>query len=381
VRLSDPHRSSQATAICFLRQASLRDWWRQTRLARSSTIYEWVDFLWQDDSIIPADTISANLLTRILRAAINEGASRPSLMAAIGIDEARLRNPLSRLSSVFALRTFATLERQFSDPAISLRIGEKAAMQNFSDLGYGTRLCANLGAVIETNIRLQILRQNMFKTVFESATKPPKLRWETPAGKVLAYAPLIEFSVATFARLSRQILGEPPLLRRVDFQHPARFNAERYQAIFGCPVYFSMPETSMEMAARQLFRPSPHANAVLFAAAAERYKNPAKWMASGLHNTAFSYFYLSNEIDKSPPTLDRMASSFGTTERSLRRKLVEEGHPFRELLEQVRQDLCALYFMEDKRPLGEIAFLLGYSDLSAFTRAYKRWYGVPPSMA
>jgi AraC-like DNA-binding protein len=74
-----------------------------------------------------------------------------------------------------------------------------------------------------------------------------------------------------------------------------------------------------------------------------------------------------------------MAKSFGMSERTLRRKLVEEGYPFRELLDLVRQDLCALYFMEDARLLGEIALLLGYSDLSAFTRAHKRWYGKPPS--
>ena len=69
------------------------------------------------------------------------------------------------------------------------------------------------------------------------------------------------------------------------------------------------------------------------------------------------------------------------SERTLRRKLVDEGLAFRELLDRVRQDLCILYVMEDKRSLSEIALLLGYSDLSAFTRAYKRWYDVAPSKA
>ena len=76
-----------------------------------------------------------------------------------------------------------------------------------------------------------------------------------------------------------------------------------------------------------------------------------------------------------------MAASFGMTERSLRRKLVNEGQPFRKLLDHVRRDLCTLYFLEDKRSLGEIALLLGYGELSAFTRAYKRWYNVAPSKA
>jgi AraC-like DNA-binding protein len=96
---------------------------------------------------------------------------------------------------------------------------------------------------------------------------------------------------------------------------------------------------------------------------------------------ANSYFYLSNALDKMPPTLDRMAASFGMSERTLRRKLEEEGLAFRDLLDRVRQDVCALYLMEDKRSLGEIALLLGYSDLSAFSRAYKKWHGVAPSKA
>jgi AraC-like DNA-binding protein len=74
-----------------------------------------------------------------------------------------------------------------------------------------------------------------------------------------------------------------------------------------------------------------------------------------------------------------MAASFGMSERTLRRKLVEEGMSFRDLLDKVRKDMCKLYFMEDTRPLGEIALLLGYSDLSAFTRAHKKWTGNPPS--
>ena len=329
-------------------------------------------------SIAP-DTMSASLLIRVLRAAVEEGASRPALLAAVGIDAVRLRNPLNRFSSQIALRFFAALERHFSDPAITLRIGEKAGMQNFSDFGYTSRLANNLAAVIGVNIQIQTLRQTMFKTDFDLSAKPPTLRWSLHTGLVDSYAPVIEFSVASYARLARQVLGERPLIGYVHFKHSARFDPALYAHAFGCPVHFDMPETMMELDARQLFRPSPHSNPALLQAAAERYQQPADWMAMGLRHTAHSYFYLSSELDKSPPTLSRMASSFGMTERTLRRKLVEEGYPFRALLDRVRWDLCALYQMEDKRNLSEIALLLGYSDLSAFSRNYKRRHGTPPS--
>jgi AraC-like DNA-binding protein len=344
-----------------------------------SRIYSWVDILTEDGRAIAPDTMSAVLLVRVLRAAVDEGVNRAALLDAVGIDAVRLRNPLSRFSSQIALRFFASLERHYNDPAITLKIGERAAMQNFSDLGYATRLSPNLAAVIDANVQIQILRQSMFQSVFEPDKIQPVLRWSLHSELVESYAPIIEFSVATFARLSRQILGEPLSLRGLDFQHAARFDVVHYEQIFGCKVRFSMPETRMEMAARQLFRPSRHANAALLEAATERYRQPASWVSQGLRHTGYSYFYLSNELDKSPPTLDRMASSFGMTERSLRRKLLEEGFPFRNLLTRVRQDMCVLYQMEGTRSLSEIALLLGYSDLSAFSRSYKRWHGYAPS--
>lgn len=325
--------------------------------------------------------MSANLVVRFLRGAVAIGGDQRSILLAAGIDEAMLRNPLSRLSSQFALRFLAVLEQHFGDPAVLLRIGDKAEMQNFSDLGYATRLEANLASVIQANISIQTLRQNMFQTSLDFSPKPPCLVWNCHQDYVSAYAPFIELSVATYARLSRQILAEPPLLGVVDFQHEPRFAIAKYEDAFGCPVRFSMPQTRMEIAARQLFRPSPHAHPALLEAASDRYSQPAEWMSAGKAHMANSYFYLSNALDKSPPTLDRMAASFGMTERTLRRKLAEEGLPFRDLLDRVRQDLCALYFMEDRRPLGKVALLLGYSDLSAFTRAYKRWHGTAPSKA
>lgn len=341
-------------------------------------MHSWMDHVLLDGAAFAPETMAANLVSRILRTAVADGVDRREIISALRLDEARLRNPLSRIPADVAAQFFRLLQKNFDDPAVHLRLGEKAAMRNFSDMGYVTQLATDLASVFKAHIQIQSIRQNIAKAHFDATARPPRFHWEYDAAKSAQYAAIIEFSVMSYARLAHQVLAEPPLLRSVHFRHAPQFDVAIYTAAFGCPVSFEMPETRMEMAGRQVFRPSPYANQNLFDAAYERYRAPMMWLRHGKPLLARSYFYLTSEIDKSPPTLDSMAATFGISERVLRRNLVAEGMSFRALLDQVRKDLSELYLLEGKRSIGEIALLLGYSEISAFTRAHKRWCGVPP---
>jgi AraC-like DNA-binding protein len=73
-----------------------------------------------------------------------------------------------------------------------------------------------------------------------------------------------------------------------------------------------------------------------------------------------------------------VASSLGLSERTLQRRLQEEGTGFRELLDEVRSGLAVNYMREPRFRLTDVAQMLGYSELSAFTRSFRRWVGVSP---
>ena len=104
---------------------------------------------------------------------------------------------------------------------------------------------------------------------------------------------------------------------------------------------------------------SPEARGVFFARARFERENVAK----------LTYEYLLYLLCKSGLSLDTAAITFGMAEPIFRCQLLAEGMSCRQLLEQVRRDICNL---------SEIAAKLGYSELSAFTRAYASWYGYPP---
>jgi AraC-like DNA-binding protein len=78
------------------------------------------------------------------------------------------------------------------------------------------------------------------------------------------------------------------------------------------------------------------------------------------------------------PTLARVAKRMATGPRTLQRRLKDYGSDFKKLVEDTRRRLSLTYLRDHNNSLTEVAFLLGYSELSAFNRAFKRWTGSTP---
>ncbi|MFD1144730.1 AraC family transcriptional regulator ligand-binding domain-containing protein [Larkinella insperata] len=78
------------------------------------------------------------------------------------------------------------------------------------------------------------------------------------------------------------------------------------------------------------------------------------------------------------PTLEQMAANFNTSPRSLQRKLQEEGVTYQQVADAIRKSLAINYLSSGSYPVKEISYILGYNELSAFSRAFKRWTGTTP---
>ena len=325
------------------------------------------------------DTVSANFVDRLLRGAVNIGASRPRLLSALHLSDAPLRNPIGRVSRAVLINLFATIEREFADPAIGLRLARAARPSCFSDLGFVALLARTVGDMLQTTVDIQHFRQNIWKAHLDCEAKPARLVWELPNDDHGHLDACIEFSAASYAHFYQTCLPARIAPKIVRFRHQPRFAEALYAELLGCPVVFGAAQTCLEFDRSQLNLPLPGANPDLQNKLQAKYAQPVVWLSEGREHAGLSYLYIASELNKSPLKLERLAASFGLTERTLRRKLVQQGYPFRDLLEQVRRDLCDLYRLEGRRSMSEVAELLGYSELSAFTRAHKAWYGVPPS--
>jgi AraC-like DNA-binding protein len=78
------------------------------------------------------------------------------------------------------------------------------------------------------------------------------------------------------------------------------------------------------------------------------------------------------------PNLTRVAKKMAMSPRTLQRQLKEQGMEFKQLVDDTRRRFALSYLRDRRHTLTEIAFLLGYSEASAFNRAFKRWTGSTP---
>ncbi len=85
------------------------------------------------------------------------------------------------------------------------------------------------------------------------------------------------------------------------------------------------------------------------------------------------------EMKGEVPALSRVAVRLGMSTRNLQRHLHEEGTSFHKLLDKTCHQMAVHQVREQRLPLGEVAFLLGYSEVSAFHRAFRRWTGMSPA--
>jgi AraC-like DNA-binding protein len=329
--------------------------------------------------ISASGTVAMRSLDRIIRGATKLGANRADILTFLGIREANLRNPLGRISIIVPMRLIIMLESQLSDPAIAIRIAFADTASDFSDPEFAFRYLPNLYETISGFIAEQAGRQNVAPVSIVRGSASHILTWQVEPDQSEILARFIEFSAAFYLRLSRNVLGEPASIREVHFMHKPRFEPEIYAELFGVVPQFSMPQSHVHLNARQLFRPSLLAIPSLTTAAMAMHSYPQSLLASGYKMRGSAYFYTSSQLPYSPVTLENMAETYAMSPRTLRRKLVEEGQSFRSLLDEVRRDHARLYHLEGRRTIGEIAALLGYSEVSAFSRSHKRWTGHAPT--
>jgi AraC-like DNA-binding protein len=156
--------------------------------------------------------------------------------------------------------------------------------------------------------------------------------------------------------------------------------AGQYYAFYRCPVNFSASENSLILPTELMDKPLPSRNQHL----ARMHDQVLQNYLGQLSQSELGHKVREITINLMPSgevCKEQIADSLHMSSRTLHRKLQEEGTSFAEILNDTRRELAIQYIQDNNLPLIEVSYLLGFSDSSAFTRAFKRWTGKTPAHA
>lgn len=299
------------------------------------------------------------------------------ILAAAGIDKSMLDDPDGRVSASVGMALLARAVERTGDTNLGLHLAEHAQLGSFDVHFYAMASSPVLGAAYERLVRYQRLIHETSRVELDVDRERAILRHQL-AGGAAAPRQTAEFLLAAWVRAGRVITGLDWTPEAVHFVHPAPADSSEHTRFFRAPVHFATRENALVLPARLLETPCTRSDAALVAVldryAADRLERPhATSVADRVRGV------LAEELRGGEPTAVRLAARLKMSVRSLNRILAAEGTSYTQMLARCRRDLAERHLASGDVSIAEVGFLLGFSELSSFHRAFKRWTGRTPA--
>lgn len=187
-----------------------------------------------------------------------------------------------------------------------------------------------------------------------------------------------ELSMGVFVNIFRHVLGQSWCPLEVNFEHQRPDQIFDHERLFGAPVLFGRQSNSIAFRRSDLEARMPDQDSYLYSII-EPYLKSRRSLDSSTDDFASLVREQVRSLMKDRvPTVSEVTSSLGISDNEFQKKLRTQSLVFRDLVKAVRQEMALHYLNNDDLSLTEIAFRLGYSELSAFSRAFRSWTGQSP---
>ncbi|HLK98274.1 MAG TPA: AraC family transcriptional regulator ligand-binding domain-containing protein [Hymenobacter sp.] len=323
--------------------------------------------------------LATPLLHSLLACLQKMGLSPGELLAPDGLVEADLAAAQQGISTRAMTTLWRNAAHQILDPQLPFRVGGQLYVEQLGILGYILRNCEHLGAALGKLEKYNRLTNDFVDFRHKATGRVVEISFcfsaRAPAGSFLRRVfTLLELGVLTSGLA--QLIHRPivPVYVQCELDEEDR----RYlQANLGCPVEEST-NTNLLVFDRELLQ-AP----ILLPDQVRRQQlehlADAELVKMGRQQSWADRVrrMIGETLDGEKPAIERVAAAFSITARALQRRLQEEDTSFQALSEEVRKEL-ALRYLQQSYSVNEVAYLLGYSVPSAFSRAFKSWTGYTP---
>lgn len=323
-------------------------------------------------------SISMHFVQVLMNAATRLKLNTNRLLQQVGISQKMLTNPRLRITpdqfSFLMLAVWQQADDEFiglttqrcRHGVFTLMAKRVVGARTLSEVYYQLAQFYNL---VNESLTLNLAREDDGRACFSMSLARPELDPD--------YL-FRDFFLMLWHRFPSWLVSQRIPLEYITFDFPAPAHRDEYQLMFPCPVRFDASNTSLVFPASVLDMPVVQTPSTL---STYLKRAPLEWFTRQAYYQAYTRVvldYLERSKDLNLASIGQIAESLHLTERTLRRKLLMEGTSFQQIKDDMRRDRAIHYLSQTAEPISEIARRLGFSEASAFTRAFKLWTGEPP---
>jgi AraC-like DNA-binding protein len=264
-------------------------------------------------------------------------------------------------------------------PSFSVRIGQQMKIDDYGVLGLSWKTCSWAGEIFERSERYFKLLSNtyLFKVEKDSEISRVYLNREAHRrGAELSN----EATFSAIVVVLRSITESDISPVEVSFKHAPPKQLNDYTTAFNCPVKFNQQQNYIAYRTEDLNMRTAKADESINRFLVERVEEEAKGIELSANKIVFDVENLIRDaLPSGIPGVEQIGQIMGMSRRTLTRRLSKNGLTFRDLIKRIQEEVSKDLLKNSARSIAEIAYETGFSEQSAFSRAFKNWTSLSPA--
>ncbi|MBL7472064.1 AraC family transcriptional regulator [Robertkochia sediminum] len=319
---------------------------------------------------------SINLYVKLLNCAIEEGVPREDFM--------HLPTPINALDnvSVIPAEEFLSLHEFLVNKlgrGFPVRVGQKMIIEDYGVLGLSWRTCSKVGEIFERSERYFKLLSNTFDWQIKKEGSISHIVLNREAhrkGMELSTEASLSATVVVLKAMSEKDIS--PI--QVSFKHEKPEDLTSHIVAFNCPMLFDQPQYSISYKTVDLNLRTAKADASINRYLLQQVEEKTKGIKiPGNKFVRDVETLIKDALPTGIPSIHFISDLMAMSNRTLARRLAESGVTYRDLVKKTQEKIAKEMLQKNTESIGEIAFLTGFSEQSAFNRAFKKWTSLSPS--
>ena len=302
----------------------------------------------------------------------------PRLLARAGVTVAEVRAPNARIPASVEFALWDALAEHTQDRMIGLRVAEQIQVGALGAYEYLMRNSQTIRTAVEQATKFERVMDDLTRVrIVESEHEAAIRHYREGGWPHSSYA--TECLFASVVRLTQKILPEERVLG-LRFAHAANGDTRVFQACFGCPVTFDAPYNEIVLRRSALDLPLRTADPALSRVLEAHMTHVLESLPTEAALVQRARRVLGDALQQQADiSLEQLARTLHMGERTLRRRLEDHGTSYKSLLDELRRELACHYVARTSESFEVTAARLGFADISAFYRAFRRWTSTTPA--